>query len=111
MTQYQNPLLNNQPWQQSLQTNPYSRNDKINFNQQNYQSYRQPPSSSSFSEKNFIASRKQQQKNFKPKGRSLEPQETVEAEEKESTDDSWEHHYAHRDRRDLYERIESTAAL
>lgn len=29
----------------------------------------------------------------------------------EREDDEWEHHYGHRDRRDLYQRIESTSPL
>lgn len=47
---------------------------------------------------------------FVPKGRSLELHDDTKATQltpaEESTDDNWEHHYAHRDRRDLYERIE-----
>lgn len=110
MTQYQNPLLSHQLRQQWPQTtNPISRNEEINFNQRYYQSNRQPPSPSSFSPKNFIASRKQQQANFMPKGRSLE--EATRLGVNKSTNDDWEHHYAHRDRRDLYERIEATSSV
>lgn len=113
VTQYRNPLLYNQPWQQSPQTNPYYRNGKINLNQQYYQTKRQPPTQISYSERNFIAANKQRQilgqTNFKSKGRSL-GDSSVET-QAESSDDNWEHHHAHRDRRDLYQRIESTSPL
>lgn len=62
------------------------------------------------SKRNFIKGTKQQQMKFVPKGRSLElhddAEQTQHTQTDESMDDNWEHHYAHRDRRDLYERIE-----
>lgn len=116
ITQFRNPLLYNQPWQQRPQTNSIG-NGKINFNQQYYQSNRrQSPSSSSYSEKNFMNDKKQRKMNFMPKGRSLEMREEREEEmqssrREESTDGNWKHHQAHRDRRELYRRIETTSPL
>jgi hypothetical protein len=88
VTQYQNPLLYNRPWK------PTQTTGEINFNQQYYQSNRrQSPSSSSYSEKNFMTDNKQRRMKFMPKGRSL--------------DDRTEHC----DRRELYRRIETTSPL
>jgi hypothetical protein len=89
VTQYQNPLLHNQPWQQPSQTN-----GEINFNQRYYQSNRrQSPPSSSYSGGNFMSDNEQRGMKFRPKGRSLEDR-------KEPCD-----------RRELYSRIESTSPL
>lgn len=99
VTQYQNPLLYNRAWQQAAQVGPLSRNGQINFNQQYYQSNR----------RNFIAnSNNQQPANRRKKGRSLNAEGSR---ADESMDDNWEHHYAHRDRRDLFQRIETTSPL
>lgn len=50
-----------------------------------------------------------------PKGRSLElrddKKEEMKSGREESTDGNWEHHQAHRERRDLYDRIETTSPL
>lgn len=116
VTQYQNPLLKNQPWLQIPKTNSIG-NEEINFNQQYYKTnHRQPPSSSSYySEKNFMADNKQRKMNFMPKGRSLElgDDKKIEMQEEKdaSMDDSWKHHQAHRERRDLYKQIENISLL
>lgn len=112
MTQYQNPLLYNKPWQQPAPLSPSFNRNGINFNQQYYQSNWRP--SQSYPERNFIAANKQRQMNSISKGRSLEPRDDKNEMHEgvmESTDDNWEHHYAHRDRRDLYRRIETTLPM
>lgn len=110
VSQNQNPLLYNQPWQQLSDTNQIYRNKNDNFNQRNYPLNRQ----TSPSERNFISTMRERQMKFVPKGRSLELHDTEMTKlssAEESTDDNWEHHYAHRDRRDLYERIEKALPL
>lgn len=88
---------------------PFTRDGKINFNQQYYQSGRQ--ASSSFIEKNFITDNKQRQMKFNLKGRSLDESAMKEREVDESIDDDdWQHYDAHRDRRELYHRIEKAAS-
>lgn len=89
---------------------------KINFNQQYYQSNRrQSPSSSSYSEKNFMGDSKQRRMNFMSKGRSLGLEDNKNDEMhsgwEEPTDANWKHHQAHRERRDLYNQIETTSPL
>lgn len=110
VTQYRNPLLYKPLWQQSPQTNTYSRNGKINFNQQYYQSKHQPPTQFSYSGRNNFVENKQRQISFKSKGRSLQD-DSITGTHEESTDGNWKHHYAHRDRRDLYKGIETTSPL
>ncbi|CRL05604.1 CLUMA_CG018668, isoform A [Clunio marinus] len=118
VTQFKNPLLHNKtPWQQTLQQMTFNRNDRTNFNHQHYQSNRQPLSSNV--ERNFIGIDKQQQRRrFITKGRSLETLSDFRAMKKreveesiEDDDDYWEHHHAHRDRRELYNLVESTSPL
>jgi hypothetical protein len=76
-----------QPWQQ------LSRNN-FNFNQQ-LPSQQQPQhSSSALFSQNFMAFDNKQK--FIARGRSLE----------DVDDDNWKHSRAHRERRDLYERIQ-----
>lgn len=53
-----------------------------------------------------MANSKQRRMNFMPKGRSLQLQD-----DEELPDDEWEHYYAHRDRRDLYRRMETASPL
>jgi hypothetical protein len=58
--------------------------------------------------RNFIADNKQGRMNLLSRGRSLETKiGDDEGEEEEVVDDGWKHHYAHRDRRDLYKLIQT----
>lgn len=113
VTHYQNPLLYKQSWKQPLQMIPYSRNKNIDYKQQYYQSKRLPTSQLLYTEKNHIVENKERQMlgqiGYKSKGRSLQSPDVNK--DFVATDDSWEHHYAHRDRRDLYQRIETTSPL
>ncbi|KAG5672415.1 hypothetical protein PVAND_002546 [Polypedilum vanderplanki] len=94
-----NPLLDyNRPWQQSQ----LNRND-FNFNQRYFQSNRQLPLS--FQSLPSPTSNMQQRRhNFVRKSRASNSFDG-------DDDEDWEHFYAHRDRRDLYERIQNISPL
>lgn len=79
-----------QPWQ-------LSRNN-FNFNQQLPSQQQQPHSSSALFSQNFMALDNKQK--FIARGRSLEDVDN------DDDDDNWKHSRAHRERRDLYERIQ-----
>lgn len=116
MTQYRNPLLTNsiqRAW--PLTSPPFRSGSSNNFNQPYYQSNRRPPPPSSASlpsERNFMAYNKQRE------GRSadddinrMQMASAADSNVNMKDDEYSKYHRAHRDRRDLYDRIESTSPL
>jgi hypothetical protein len=106
-----NPLLSNSPWKQTQ----LNRND-FNFNQQYRQPNHQLPSSPSSSSSTVLSASKpfdfssisNKIQNFFRKTRSVNEESNFKNEEK---DEDWEHYYAHRDRRDLYDRIVNASPM
>lgn len=100
-----NPLLYKRPWQQTQ-----SQRKDFNFNQRYFQLNRQLPSSSSAS--SFLSAPKtlyypsnpKNTPNLLKRARSMES-DVPNGTKTDDVDENWQHYYAHRDRRDLYERI------
>lgn len=109
-----NPLLYKNPWQQTQ----LNRND-LNYNRRYSQPYRQLPSQSSSTllspSKPFdFSSISNKIQNFFRKTRSVNENEhatNTAANEYTENDEDWEHYYAHRDRRDLYDRIVNASPM
>ncbi|CAH1728848.1 unnamed protein product [Chironomus riparius] len=109
-----NPLLNKNPWKQTQM----NRNN-FNFNQQYNQPNRRLPSPSSSSSTVLAASKpfdfssiSNKIQNYFRKTRSVNEEivKDTKADNKE-LDEDWEHYYAHRDRRDLYDRIVNASPM
>lgn len=94
-----------------------NRND-FNINQRYFQSNRHLPSPSSTQSSFYSPSSRnfndmqQHRHNFIRKNRSIKHEIVYDDGSGEShIDENWEHYYAHRDRRDLYERILNASPL
>ena len=108
-----NPILYKNPWQQTQ----LNRNN-FNFNQQYNQPNRLLPSPSSPStvlsaSKPFdFSSISNKIQNYFRKTRSVNEEVAKDTEANNGEkDEDWEHYYAHRDRRDLYDRIVNASPM
>jgi len=109
-----NPLLYKRPWQQTQ----LNRND-FNFNQRYKQPNHQLPSPSSSSSTFLSASKpfdfssiSNKIQNYFRKTRSVNEEVVSDTVAKNGEkDEDWEHYYAHRDRRDLYDRIVNASPM